>query len=98
MREVSTTPREGGRQRRMRDDRLGGPTILSPVRAAGPAGGTLDSEESFLLSLIDGDSDVRSIVSLAALRETEVLGTLELLMDKGWIQSPPRRVRSSSPR
>lgn len=56
-----------------------------PVCAEAAADETLDPEETFLLSLIDGASDVRSIVSLAALREAEVLGMLELLVKKGRI-------------
>ncbi len=49
----------------------------------------LGAEESFLLSLIDGQFDVQSILSLATLREADVLKTLEQMLDKGMIQLAP---------
>jgi hypothetical protein len=44
------------------------------------------SEESFLLSLIDGDTDIRSILWLSPMREVDVLRSLEQMIDKGLIR------------
>ena len=44
------------------------------------------SEESFLLSLIDGETDIRSILWLSPMREVDVLRSLEQMIDKGIIR------------
>jgi hypothetical protein len=43
------------------------------------------SEESFLLSLIDGVTDIKSILWLSPLREVDVLRALEQMQDRGLI-------------
>jgi hypothetical protein len=45
----------------------------------------LGSEESFLLSLIDGETDVKSILWVAPLREVDVLRSLRQMLEKGLI-------------
>ncbi len=62
-----------------------------PIRAESDdaPGRHLESEESFLLSLIDGNFDVQSILSLATLREEDVLRTLDQMLDKGLIALRP---------
>jgi hypothetical protein len=49
------------------------------------------SEESFLLSLIDGETDIRSILWLSPMREVDVLRSLEQMIDKGIIRVDHRR-------
>ena len=44
------------------------------------------SEESFLLSLIDGETDIKSILWLSPLREVDVLLALERMLDRGLIR------------
>ena len=46
----------------------------------------LAPEELFLMNLLEGNADLRSLRRLASLRETEVLETLERMIDKGLIQ------------
>ena len=53
--------------------------------------GALDQEglgpqECFLMSLLDGESDVRSILWVAPLREVDLLRTLRQLLDRGVIE------------
>jgi len=45
----------------------------------------LGSEESFLLSLIDGKTDIKSILWVAPLREVDVLRSLRQMLQKGLI-------------
>ena len=49
-----------------------------------PAG--LGPQESFLVSLLDGRADVRTILWLAPLREVDVLRALRQLRDRGLIE------------
>ena len=49
------------------------------------------SEESFLLSLIDGDTDIRSILWLSPMREVDVLRSLEHMIDTGIIRIDRQR-------
>jgi hypothetical protein len=51
----------------------------------------IGSEESFLLSLIDGETDIRSILWLSPMREVDVLRSLEQMIDKGIIRVDRRR-------
>ncbi len=46
----------------------------------------LSAEESYLLSRIDGEWDVRSIISISPLREIDALLTLDRLREKGLIK------------
>jgi hypothetical protein len=46
----------------------------------------LGPQESFLLSLLDGDADIRTVLWLAPLREVDVLRALRLMMDRGLIE------------
>ena len=46
----------------------------------------VDAEESFLLSLIDGKTDVRSILWLSPMRDVEVLQVLQRLIDGGLVE------------
>jgi hypothetical protein len=46
----------------------------------------LGPEESFLVTLIDGESDIKSIIWLAPLREVDALRTLRLMVDRGLIE------------
>ena len=54
------------------------------------------SEESFLLSLIDGDTDIKSILWLSPLREVDVLRALERMLDRGMIRIDPPRERAAT--
>jgi len=55
------------------------------------------SEESFLLSLIDGETDIKSILWLSPLREVDVLRALERMLDRGLIRiEPPRELGAAS--
>jgi len=54
------------------------------------------SEESFLLSLIDGSTDIRSILWLSPMREVDVLRSLEKMIDKGFIRVDWNREQESS--
>jgi hypothetical protein len=53
------------------------------------------SEESFLLSLIDGDTDIRSILWLSPMREVDVLRSLEQMIDKGIIRVERQRAEGA---
>jgi hypothetical protein len=72
-----------------------------PVKIAGAVESLsveMRSEESFLLSLIDGSTDIRSILWLSPMREVDVLHTLEQMIDKGIIKvDRPREQVSSDP-
>ena len=46
----------------------------------------LGPEESFLITLIDGESDIKSIIWLAPLREVDALRTLRLMVERGLIE------------
>jgi hypothetical protein len=74
------------------------PTAVPVPLAAGPER-DLEAEESFLLRLIDGRFDVQSILSLATMREEDVLLTLERMIDKGLIALQPESTpESAAPR
>jgi hypothetical protein len=60
-----------------------------PVPVADESGSSLTGlgpQECFLMSLLNGTSDVRSILWVAPLREVDVLRTLRLMLDKGLIE------------
>ena len=59
--------------------------VLVPDALADPRA-DIRSEESFLLSLIDGATDIKSILWLSPLREVDVLLALERLLDRGLIR------------
>jgi hypothetical protein len=46
----------------------------------------LGPQECFLMSLLNGEADVRSILWVAPLREVDVLRTLRLMLDKRLIE------------
>jgi hypothetical protein len=46
----------------------------------------LGSEESFLVSLIDGESDIQEILWVAPLREVDGLRALRKMLDRGLIR------------
>lgn len=54
------------------------------------------SDESFLLSLIDGETDIKSILWLSPLREVDVLRALERMLDRGLIRIDPPRERGAT--
>jgi hypothetical protein len=59
-----------------------------PIRmqlAEGDDPADLGSEESFLLSLIDGETDIKSIMWVAPLREVDVLRSLRQMLERGLI-------------
>ncbi|HKQ61749.1 MAG TPA: DUF4388 domain-containing protein [Candidatus Polarisedimenticolaceae bacterium] len=60
------------------------PRLLQPTTAL--AGRSLSAAERFLLSLIDGKSDIRSLLWVAPLRDVELLRALRGLRDKGVIE------------
>lgn len=49
------------------------------------------ADESFLLSLIDGETDIRSILWLSPMREVDVLRALERMSQHGLIRFEPTR-------
>jgi len=49
-------------------------------------GKSLPATESYLLTLMDGKSDIRTILWLAPMRELDVLQALKSLLDRGWIE------------
>ena len=53
---------------------------------ADAAEGEVSPEESFLLSLIDGKTDVRSLTWVSPLREVDLLRSLQRMADRGWIE------------
>ena len=58
-----------------------------PVPATGGAAlQSLGPQESYLISLLDGTADVRSIIWVAPLREVDVLRTLRQMLDQGLIE------------
>lgn len=56
-----------------------------------PADAPLNAEESFLLSVIDGDSDVRALTWVSPLREVDLLRALQRMAERGLIELRPRR-------
>ncbi len=61
------------------------PTSI-PVRAAGRDGEKLPAQSSYILSLVDGVTEIRALFWLAPMREVEVLRILARLRDGGWIE------------
>ena len=59
------------------------PCLLRPLHEL--TNEKLTAEESFLLSRIDGEWDVRSIISVSPLREIEALRVLHRLRDRGLV-------------
>ena len=71
----------------------------TPVKIAGAVESLtveMRSEESFLLSLIDGSTDIRSILWLSPMREVDVLRSLEQMIDKGIIKVERQREQASA--
>lgn len=58
--------------------------------------GTRSPEEAYLLSLIDGSHDVKSILWLAPLREVDVLRALHRMLDRGLIGMGEAQVRDAA--
>ena len=70
--------------------------VAIPDALADPAA-EIRSEESFLLSLIDGETDIKSILWLSPLREVDVLRALERMLDRGLIRIDPPRDPDPAP-
>jgi hypothetical protein len=62
------------------------PSRIPTVVEKAVSNGNLSPNESFLLSLIDGKSDIKSILWLAPMREIEILRGLKSMLDKGMIE------------
>jgi hypothetical protein len=54
--------------------------------AAGPSGAQLKPTDQFLLTMLDGKADIKSVVWLAPLREVDVLQALQRMVDAGLIE------------
>jgi hypothetical protein len=60
------------------------PVPVPVDKSSAPLG--LGPQESYLISLLDGNADVRSIIWVAPLREVDVLRTLRQMLDQGLIE------------
>jgi len=84
----------------VRRNELPGDKIPVLEETAGSQRESLGSEESFLVSLIDGVSDIQEILWVAPLREVDGLRALRKMLDKGLIRlddpDPAKRVAASA--
>jgi hypothetical protein len=85
----------------LRRDELPGDKIPVLQENAGTPSEPLGSEESFLVSLIDGESDIQEILWVAPLREVDGLRALRRMLDRGLIRlndpDPVEQVSASDP-
>jgi hypothetical protein len=63
------------------------PRLAQPADQLGQV--PLSATESYLTTLMDGKSDIRTLLWLAPMREIEVLQALKSLLDRGLIELSP---------
>jgi hypothetical protein len=82
----------------VRRSELSGEKIPVMQRPAAELRENLGSEESFLVSLIDGVTDIKGILWVAPMREVDGLRSLRKMLEKGLIRlDPPRSDESGEP-
>lgn len=82
---------ESGYLTQVRNGQFDSSKVPVPVPdAAEKAAATVSSNDQFLLSLIDGKSDIKSVVWVAPMREVDVLKTIERLVDHGLVEMRDR--------
>lgn len=67
-----------------------------PASGANEDAGNLGPQECYLLSLMDGKSDLRSILWVAPMREVDVLRSLRLMLDRGVVELRESAVEGSA--
>jgi len=69
------------------------PVLTRPIEVA--CRENIGSREAFVLGLVDGRSDIKSLVWVSPLRDVELFRTLQQLLDKGLIALEDRRTAQS---